>query len=305
MPAEQRDPVAAAVPVNHPAPWWKALGDRVGHSVLARYVARFLQADLLALAASLSYFTLISLAPLVTMLLWVTTLLYPAAQAEFLNQIGLLAGREVESTVRTVMQNVEQQERRGTLAPVIGAVTLVLGATVVFGQLQVALNRIFGESGEKLTGVMAWVRKRLLSFGMIVSLGFLLVISMAVQAGLQMAMGMVPGLWPVLAILITFVIYAVGFAAMYHYLPDCSVRWRRALQGGAITALMFIVGKWAIGLYLGQAELGSAYGPAGGLAVMLVWLYYSAIIVLAGALATAMLDELIELRRGHKAGRSG
>ncbi|MBZ4040052.1 YihY/virulence factor BrkB family protein [Novilysobacter selenitireducens] len=275
----------------------QALNDRLQASRVARFAQRFIDDDIPALAAALAFYTLLSLAPLVTMLLWLTTSLYPAAQDEFFRQVGLLVGAEVEATARLIVANAEREPRTGSLAALLGTLALLVGASIVFGQLQAALNRVFRSDAKRLGGVLAWLRKRLLSFGMAVALGFLLVVSMAAQAGLQLLVAYLPALLPVFVALFSFLLYSLAFAAMYRWLPDRSVGGRRALLGGALTASMFMAGRAAIGLYLGQASLGSAYGPAGGLVVMLVWLYYCAVVFLVGALITAMLDEHARVRQ--------
>lgn len=276
----------------------KSLPQRLEQTWPARLVQRFIDYDLLALAAALSFYTLLSLAPLVLMVLWLTTALYPSAQEEFFRQIGLLAGAQVESTARLIVENAQQRPGTGSLAALFGTLALLVGASAVFGQLQAALNRVFRSDARKLGGFMVWLRKRLLSFGMVVSVGFLLVVSMAAQAALQILIAYVPELLPVFAATVSFALYALVFAAMYRLLPDRPVGRRRALFGGALTAGLFMVGRSAIGLYLGQASLGTAYGPAGGLVVLLVWMYYCAVVFLLGALITAMLDEHARGRRG-------
>src|SRR5690606_2269339 len=263
---------------------------RLQQSWPARFAQRFAAYDILALAAALSFYTLLSLAPLVVMRLWLTTALYPSAQSEFFHQIGLLVGPQVEETARLIVANAEQQPGTGSLAALLGTVALLVGASMVFGQLQAALNRVFRSDASHLGGALAWLRKRLLSFGMALGVGFLLVVSMAAQAALAMVLAWLPDLAPVLAELVSFLLYTVVFSLIYRLLPDRPVSRRRALLGGAMTSLLFMVGRWAIGLYLGQSTLGNAYGPAGGLVVMLVWLYYCAVVFLIGALITAMLD---------------
>ena len=295
-----RTPDAAELPIGTPdraLARLQALQVRLQSSRVARFMQRFIDDDLLALAAALAFYTLLSLAPLVTMLLWLTTSLYPAAQEEFFRQVGLLVGAEVEATARLIVTNAEREPRTGSLAAVTGTLALLVGASIVFGQLQGALNRVFRSDAKRLGGVLAFLRKRLLSFGMAVALGFLLVVSMAAQAGLQLLVAYLPALLPVFVALFSFLLYTLAFAAMYRWLPDRSVGGTRALVGGALTAAMFMVGRGAIGLYLGQASLGSAYGPAGGLVVMLVWMYYCAVVFLVGALITAMLDEHARVRQ--------
>lgn len=280
------------------------LSARLQQSWPGKFVQRFIEYDLLALAAALSFYTLVSLAPLVLLFLWATAALAPSAQEAFFGQVGQLVGREVESTVRLVVENAEDRPRTGSFAATMGVLALLVGATAVFGQLQAALNRVFRSDATRLGGVLEWLRKRLLSFGVVIGLGFLLVVSMAVQAALQVLMAYVPDLWPLVAVAASFVLYTVAFMAMYHWLPDRRVTWHRALLGGALTAALFIVGRWAIGLYLGRATLGTAYGPAGGLVVMLVWMYYCAGVFLVGALITAMLDEHARVRRKLREARA-
>lgn len=275
----------------------RELQARLQQSWPGKFVQRFFDYDILALAAALSFYTLLSLAPLVLMLLWLTTTLYPSAQDEFFRQIGLLVGPQVEDTARLIVANAERQPGTGSFAALLGMGALLVGASIVFGQLQAALNRVFRSDATRLGGVMAWLRKRLLSFGMAIAVGFLLVVSMAVQAALAILMAWLPELLPVFATVVSFLLYAAVFAAMYRLLPDRPVSRQRALIGGALTASLFMLGRWAIGLYLGQASLGSAYGPAGGLVVMLVWMYYCAVVFLVGALITAMLDEHARVKR--------
>lgn len=275
----------------------RALQARLERSAPGQLLERFFEYDLLALAAALSFYTLLSLAPLVLLLLWLTTALYPSAQEEFFRQIGLLVGSEVEGTARLIVANAEHRPDTGSTAAGFGLLALLVGASAVFGQLQTALNRVFRSDAQRLGGVLAWLRKRLLSFGMAISVGFLLVVSMAVQAALQLLIAYLPDLLPLFAGIVSFLLYALVFAAMYRWLPDRPVGRRRALVGGALTGAMFMLGRSAIGLYLGQASLGSAYGPAGGLVVMLVWMYYCAVVFLLGALITAMLEERARVRR--------
>lgn len=274
-----------------------ALQTRLEQSWPGKFIQRFVDYDILALAAALSFYTLLSLAPLVLMVLWLSTAMYPSAQEEFFRQMGLLAGSEVENTARLIVANAQHRPGTGSMAALLGTLALLVGASAVFGQLQAALNRVFRSDAKRLGGVAVWLRKRLLSFGMVISVGFLLVVSMAAQAALQLLIAYVPDLLPVVAAGVSFVLYAAVFAAMYRWLPDRPVTRRRALFGGALTAGMFMLGRSAIGLYLGQASLGTAYGPAGGLVVMLVWMYYCAVVFLVGALITAMLDEHARVRR--------
>jgi membrane protein len=257
----------------------------------AEVIRRFAATDVMSMAAALSFYTMLSLAPLVTILLWLTTTVFTAAREEFFNQLGLLAGSQVEDTVRTVVENAERDPGAGSIAAIFGTVALLFGASVVFAQLQLSLNRIFESASVSETGVWAWLRKRLLSMGMVVTLGFLLVVSMVAQAGLEVVASQVPDILPVVLAGVSVVVYTLLFAAIYYWVPDRPVNGKRSLIGGLITAVMFLIGRALIGFYLGRAEMGTAYGPAGGLVVMLIWIYYSALVFFLGALATAVLDD--------------
>ncbi len=264
---------------------------RLRDSLPAHLVLRFFETDLLTHAAALSFYALLSLAPLLVLLLWVAASLYPDAQQELSRQIGALAGPGAREVVATVVTNAKRQPNVGSLAGIWGTLLLCVGATVVFARLQIALNLIFRSDARQLPGILAWLRKRVLSFGVVLSLGFLLIVSMAVATALQLFLARVPTLLPVLGTLLTLAIYALAFAFLYHYLPDRHVRWRQSLLGGAITAGLFVLGRWLIGLYLAQAAPGSAYGSMGALVLLLVWMYYAAAVFFLGALITAVIDE--------------
>ncbi|MEP6635066.1 MAG: YihY/virulence factor BrkB family protein, partial [Luteimonas sp.] len=144
---------------------------------------------------------------------------------------------------------------------------------------------------QRLDGIAAWIRKRMLSFGVVFALGFLLLVSMTVNTVLQIWFANAPSLLPTLGSVVSLAIYAVGFGFLYHYLPDRRVEWRQALLGGTITAALFVAGRYGIGLYLSKAAPGSAYGSMGTLVLLLVWMYYAAAVFFIGALITAVIDE--------------
>ncbi|KAF1685194.1 BrkB protein [Pseudoxanthomonas broegbernensis] len=264
----------------------RSLG-RLERSLPAALVRRFVEADLMTQAASLSFYTLLSLAPLLVLLLWLTASLYPPAQASLVAQIGGLAGGEAE----TVIRNAANQPGIGSLAGLWSTALLFVGATVVFAQLQGALNLIFRTGGQRLGGLRAWLRKRVFSLGVVLALGFLLIVSMIATTALQVAFAHLPSLLPAIGYATTLLLYALAFAFLYHYLPDRRVAWRQAFLGGAITAVLFALGRYLIGLYLAQAAPGSAYGSMGALVLLLMWMYYAAVVFFAGALITAVIDE--------------
>ncbi len=268
---------------------------QVRGSLPVALVQRFVETDLLTHAASLSFYTLISLAPLLVLLLWITASLYPSAQAELLEQIGQLAGRDARAVAETVLRNATERPDIGSLAGLWSTLLLFVGATAVFARLQATLNLVFHAEARSL-GVLAWLRKRVFSFGVVFALGFLLLASAALTTTLEILLAGSPTL-PVLGNVAALATNALAFALMYHYLPDRRVRWRQALLGGLITAALFVLGRWAIGLYLARAAPGSAYGSMGTLVILLLWMYYAAMVFFVGALITAVIDERARERR--------
>lgn len=251
---------------------------------------RFLDADVIAQAAALAFYAALSLAPLMLLLLWVTTAT-PSIQQAVLQQVGQLAGPETAGVARTVVENARSAPDTRSLAGWWSILLLLIGATAVFAQLQEALNRIFRTDATKLSGVGAWLKKRLFSFGVLLALGFLLLVSMTVTTVLYLLLSRFDPLQPALATLASLLVYTFAFAFMYHFLPDRRVRWRLALAGGAFTAVLFVLGRMGITWYLASASTANAYGAMGALVLAMLWVYYASIVLFAGAVVTATVDE--------------
>ncbi len=264
---------------------------RLQQSLPMALVNRFTEIDILTQAASLSFYALLSLAPLLVLLLWLTASLYPTAQEALITQIDQLAGNSAATVAKTILQNATAQPTFGTLAGLWSTLLLFIGATAVFAQLQNALNLIFHTDQQRLDGMKAWLKKRVFSFGVVLALGFLLIISMIATTALQIVFAHLPSMLPTIGYLSTLVLYTVAFAFLYRYLPDRVVNWRQSYIGGAITACLFALGRYAIGLYITTAAPGSAYGSMGALVIMLVWMYYTSVVFFIGALLTAVIDE--------------
>ncbi len=266
-------------------------------SLPAALVRRFVETDVMTQAASLAFYTLLSLAPLLVLLLWLTASLYPPAQQTLIDQIGSLAGPSVAEVARTVITNASAQPDLGSFAGIWSLVLLFIGATVVFAQLQAALNLIFRSDSKRFEGVFGWLKKRVFSAGVVLALGFLLIVSMVATTALQVVFSHLPSALPAVGYITTLLLYALGFAFLYHYLPDRPVDWRQAFLGGVITAVLFALGRYAIGLYIANAAPGSAYGSMGTLVIMLIWIYYASVVFFGGALITAVIDERAYARR--------
>jgi len=245
-----------------------------------------------SMGAALAYYTVFSVAPLLLIVISVAGLVFgqEAARGEIMTQLSGLMGEQGARAVQGMLEAVNKP-KEGIIATVIGIALLVIGATTVFGELQDALDRIWrAPARDERSGLLSLLRVRLLSFGMIMGIGFLLMVSLvasAALAALSKWWAPVFGGWATLAQAVNFVfsfaMVTVGFAMIYKIMPRVRVQWRDVWVGAAVTALLFTVGKHLIGLYIGKSSVASGYGAAGSLVVVLVWVYYSAQIFLLGA----------------------
>lgn len=241
------------------------------------------------LAAALSYYTVFSLAPMLVILVALAGLFFgqEAARGEIVSTLGGVMGPQAAGAIETMIENSSRDEG-GVLALVLGIVTLVIGATGAFAQLQAALNEVWSVEAAPGSGLVGILRKRLLSFGMVLVIGVLMMLLLAASAVLSGAadslFGSVsPLLLRAAELAGAFVLVSVLFAIIFRWLPDVEISWRDVSVGAASTAVLFVIGKYLIGLYLGHSSVGSSYGAAGSLAVLLVWIYYSSAILLFGA----------------------
>jgi len=246
--------------------------------------------------AALAYYALFSLAPLLVLVITVAGLVLgrAAAQGEIVAQIKGLVGADAAATVEGMVLRMTSP-RAGVIASVASLVTMVVGASGVLGQLQTALNQIWGVRADAAAGLRALVRQRLAAFALILVIGLLLLASMAVTAALAGLRELLTEHFPALGrvlphlnFVLSFAMASALFALVYKVLPDAPLPWRDVWLGGVATALLFTVGKTLIGLYLGRTGTASIYGAAGSLVVLLLWVYYSAQIVLIGAELTAV-----------------
>ena len=244
------------------------------------------------LSASLAFYTALSLAPLVVIVVGLAGLITARQQvtAQLEQQIRLLMGPSSQQLVHTILATTEPQG--GTLAALIGIVTLAIGATAVFGELQAALNLIWEVKPKSIHGLWAnlghWLRQRVFSLGIVLAIAFLLLVSLAVSAALASIDQYLRG--PELTLLsrglevaVSLLVITYLFALLFRYVPDAAIHWRDVWLGGLVSAMLFTVGKVGIGYYIGRASVGSAYGAAGSLIALLVWVYYSSLIVFFGA----------------------
>ncbi|MES2957128.1 MAG: YihY/virulence factor BrkB family protein [Pseudomonadota bacterium] len=261
-------------------------------SLLKRAVSAWSDDYAPSMGAALSYYTVFSLAPVLLIVIAVAGLVFgqDAARGALFEQIADLMGSDASGAIEDMLNDVSKPTQ-GVFATLLGLVLLLIGATTVFGELQDALDRIWrAPQRDRSGGVWRLLRTRLLSFGMVLGVGFLLIVSLVLSAAVS-ALGKwwspLFGGWEVLAQALTFilglVVTTLGFAMIYKLMPRVKVEWRDVWIGAGVTALMFSLGRFLIGLYIGKSEVASGFGAAGSLAIIFVWVYYSAQIFLLGA----------------------
>jgi membrane protein len=263
--------------------WW---------TLIKQTVAAWIDDYAPSMGAALSYYTVFSLAPMLLIVISVAGLAFgeEAARGEIFGQLRGLMGVDAAKTIEDLLTSVSEP-KEGVAATVIGIALLLIGATSVFGELQDALDRIWrAPARDRSGGLLALVRARLLSFGMILGVAFLLIVSLvlsAVIAALGRWWSGAFGSWEVLAqtinVVLGFAVTTIGFAMIYKLMPRVKVQWRDVWLGATVTALLFTIGRVLIGVYIGKTGIASGFGAAASLIVIFIWVYYSAQIFLLGA----------------------
>jgi len=245
------------------------------------------------LGAALAYYTVFSLAPLILVLLAIIGLIFRNDPGGAWNRITEQMSYFLDKSAVEVVQNIAQkaaQPNKSVLATIIGVLLALFGASGVFGQLQDALNTVWGVKAKPGAGIWGFLRSRFLSFAMVGGVCFLLLVSLTLESLLKGFSHYVQSVLPggiVIALAVYWVfdlaVVILLFASIFKFLPDAEIRWRDVWIGAAMTAILFAIGKWALGLYLGSGSAGSAYGAASSLITLLLWVYYSSQILLFGA----------------------
>jgi len=246
----------------------------------------------LKLGASLSYYTIFSLPPLLIIIISICGFFFgaEAVKGEIYGQISHLVGKDSAIQIQEMIKNAALS-KDGVLATTIGIITLIFGASGVFGEIQDSINLIWGIKAKPNRGLAKLIRNRLVSFSMIVVIGFLLLVSLVVNALIEILNTKLQVIFPhtsvyifyVVNLIILFAIITLLFAIVFRTLPDGKVAWKDALIGSLFTSFLFMIGKSAIGLYLGNSKIATTYGAAGSLIIILLWVYYSALILYFGA----------------------
>ena len=245
----------------------------------------------LSRGAAIAYYTVFSLAPTLVIIVAITSVVFgeQAAQGALSQQMAGLVGQDAATAIQGMVRSA-WQTKSGWIATTIGVLTLLVTATTVFGEMQAALNAIWRAKPDRGTTVGRYLRYRVLSLGLVATLGFLLMVSLVISAVIAAVQTYLGGAMPAVAFLISVVNFFVSlalvtvlFAAIYKILPDRDLRWQDVGIGALVTAILFDVGKTLIGLYIGSTAVANSFGAAGALAVVLLWVYYSSQIFLLGA----------------------
>ena len=265
---------------------------------LKRTFSQFSENNSLRLAAALAYTAAFSLPPLLIVVIGVAGVVFgqEAVNGQVFGQLRGLLGADAAAGIQKILVNVNQH-KSGTLATVIGLGTLLFGATTFFATLQESLNDIWNLKPKPTNGLVQFLKTRVLSLGLVLSVGLLLLVSLVLSAGLAAFGDYLRRLLPDVTVVLFYVLDVVlslglmtlMFGLLFRFLPDARVAWRDIWPGALLTAIFFVVGKYLIGLYVSKADPGSAYGAAGSIIVLLVWVYYSSLIVFFGAEFTQQL----------------
>jgi membrane protein len=251
------------------------------------------------LSASLAYYTVFSIGPLLLVIISLAGLFLgrEAVEGSIYNQLGSFVGKDAAAQIQDIVKNAFKSGN-SKVGATIGIITLLIGATTMFGELQDSINTIWGLKPKPKQGLWVLVKNRLLSFGMIGVLGFLLLVSLAVTAVVaslsdriqQWLPGVGESLMFVITGVLSLLITSALFAVIFKVLPDARMEWKQVWPGAIATSILFLIGKFAISFYIGTSEVGSSFGAAGSLIILLVWIYYSAIILYFGAEFTRAYD---------------
>src|ERR687896_574730 len=255
-------------------------------------INEWVEAEPFQLAAALSYYTLFSLAPLLLIAIGIAGFVFgrEAAQNQIVETLQGMIGQDSAQTVQEMIQASNEKPKTGMLSTVIGFVALLFGAGGGVGHLQNSINRMWEVAPKPGQGIWGFIRQRFFSFAMVLGIGFLLLVSLVVTALLSSLTGMLSSFLGdatfvahAIDILVSFGFVTLLFALIYKYVPDVEIEWRDVWVGAALTAILFTIGKYLIGLYIGTSGVSSTFGAAGSLITILVWVYYSSLIFFLGA----------------------
>ncbi len=261
-------------------------------TILSETVKTFMDNNGLKLSASLAYYTLFSMAPLLLLVISLAGAFFgrEAIEGNVFGELNGLIGNEAAAQIQQIIKNMELSGDT-TLSLIIGAISLIIGATTVFGDIQDSVNKIWSVKAKPEKGWLRLLKNRLLSGSIIIGLGFLLIVTLIVNGAISALDYLIKGWLPdfsvvvlmFLTALVNFLVLVLLFGVIYKVLPDAKIKWRDVRAGALFTAALFMLGRYVIGIYIDKADVGSPYGAAGSLVIILIWVYYSASILYISA----------------------
>ena len=265
-------------------------------------IAEFSEDDVMTQSAAIAFYAGLAVAPLLTVIVWITQIAVgDRAKGAIVDGFQQVIGAQAAAPIKELLTPASEQAKNGmTLAGLVSIAILAFSATSVFGQLQTALNGIWDVKAKPGNSILGFINQRLLSLGMLLSIFFLLMVSLVVSAGLQVfttKLGDDDGrIMAIIEVPVSVAVFTLLFAGMFKFVPDAKIAWRAVWAGGFISAILFAIGKFGLGVYLGRGSYQTSYGVAvGSFVALLVWVYYSSVIVLIGAEVT----EVYARRNGH------
>ena len=260
--------------------------------VLKNSFTGFSDDSVMKMSSSLAYYTVFALAPLLIIIISLSGIFLgkDAAEGKVYHQLENFVGSNTAVQLQEMIKNASLSGK-SDIAIVIGIIMLVIGATTVFSEIQDSINKIWGLKPKPKNGMLQFLKNRILSFSIIIGLGFLLLVSLTLSTLIDGFSDSLQRIFPhitvvlfyIINLLITLLITAIIFGAIFKVLPDAKIEWKDVAAGAITTAILFMLGKFAISLYIRKSQVGSTYGAAGSLVVLLLWVYYSAIILYFGA----------------------
>jgi membrane protein len=274
---------------------WKKITSFLG--IFKRSVTIFNDCNALKLSAALSYYTVFSLAPFLIVIISLAGIFFgkDAVEGKVYGEIKGLVGSDAAMQVQTIIQNI-QHSNHGTIGGIIGFIVLLIGASGVFSEIQTSINFIWSVHKTKKKGLILFLIRKLLSFSLLISMAFILLVSLTVNALIDILSARLQAYFPnsivkffyAINIILILVIITLLFTLIFKILPNAIIRWKDAVTGALVTSFLFLIGKFVIGFYLGNSSIGVTYGTTASIVILMLWVYYSSIILYFGACFTRM-----------------
>lgn len=260
-------------------------------SMLRPIIAGFGEHELMTRAAALAFYSALSFAPMLVLSLWLVSLFDPSMRDQVTDGLADIVGDQAAVTAELVIENARARPDIGNVAGLVSIFVTLFAGSGALAQLQAALNRVWDVRAKPRRAWLGWLCSRAQAAALLVTLLLLIVLSFAISGLIALYVPSGALAWRGIEAAMTLVVFTGVFACVFKVLPDVTIPWREALTGALITTLLFAIGKFGIGLYLDHGDVGGAYGPAGAVVVLLVWMYYASLILLLGAEVTRVVAQ--------------